>query len=683
MIYLVSDRIDVSNVQDIQKLSVEDSLKMIPSWPVVQFDTETTGLDPHVCSLTAIQFGYKDFKNETDDQIVVDCKSIKPEIYKEVIESSHLIGHNLKFDLEFLFNHNIKPLSLYDTMICEMVLYLGYSKKQVAMNLGALIRRYTGLDVDKSFQKKIARSGLTLEGIRYAANDVKYLQDVRQSQLRIAQARACTKAFSVENRAVPAVAYLEWCGIHLDEERWQKKMDNDIIVWNKTKDELDQYIIHHEKLAGKFTAPYKQLDLFAPVDDKKVCSVNWKSNPQVVPVCQALGFNTKVYDKEKHAYKDSVQEEVLAAQKGIDDKFLQLYLDFKGADKTISSYGQNHLNLINPNTGRLHTKFSQIGAVTSRMSSGGEGSNIDLAILKKLPGNKVKYVNLQNLPARGEEGKVTRACFTAMPGNAFVSCDYSAEESRVQADVWEEKKLLDTFHEGLDMHSVYAKMCFPVELKDIDVRDVKNMRPDLRQAAKIPEFTLAYGGLGSTDEEREMIQNILKEMKGMASFKKKMVRFLKKNGYIVINPITGHRIYWPEWGSWRAVEDTFDRTFWDNYNMFHKGTNDAVCKKVRAHNEVSKEWFDKNVLNYPIQGGSAIILKQAIADLFEWIVRNDFFGKILFCVFVHDEIDCECPKPIAHRFAAVVQKIMENAAARYVTKLPIPAECSIETYWKH
>ena len=100
MIYLVSNDIKTTST-DIQSLSVEDSLKMIQSWPVVQYDSETTGLDSHICDMTSMQFGYKDFKTGTSDQIVVDCKSIDPKLYKSTIENSLLIGHHLQFDLSF------------------------------------------------------------------------------------------------------------------------------------------------------------------------------------------------------------------------------------------------------------------------------------------------------------------------------------------------------------------------------------------------------------------------------------------------------------------------------------------------------------------------------------------------------------------------------------------------------
>lgn len=691
MIYLISDRIDVSSMNDVQKLPVEDSIALISSWPVVQFDTETTGLDPHVCQLASMQFGYHDYQTGDSTQIVVDCSSIDPLLYKRTIEASHLVGHNLKFDLEFLYNFHIAPLHVYDTMICEQLLYLGYKSGKVTYNLHDVLYRYTGIELDKSFQKDIATKGLTPEGIRYAANDVVHLQDIRRSQMLIARDRGCLNALTVENRFVPAIAYLEWCGIKLDEKKWKAKMDKDKANLEAYLDKLNSYVQTNTSLSDAFTVTCTELSLFEDPDVTMTprCCVDWNSPKQVVPVLQKLGFDTKTKDKKTKKEKDSALEKLIATQKGIADDFLDIYFKYKEASKCVSSYGQGHLNQINPNTGRLHTVFRQFGTVTGRMSSGESKSfNRDLAKLKGLPDSDVSYCNLQNLPKDAE----TRGCFVAEDNNVFVSVDYAAEESRVQADVWNEKTLLDSFANGIDTHNLYAKLCFPDELKDVDVRDVKKLRPDLRQKAKSAEFAVGYGSDGTSiatsiglpvDKARAMVTGILKGMPGMAKFKKQAGKFLKEHGYIIINKQTGHRIYWPEWAYWKSTEDRFDRKFWDDYRMYHKGTDDEVAQMVRKHISMGHDWFEKNVLNYPIQGGSAIVMKQAAADLFEWVVKNNLFGKVLFCVFVHDELDCECPKELAESFSKVVQNIMEKAAAKYYKRLPIPADCEVSSHWVH
>lgn len=205
-------------------------------------------------------------------------------------------------------------------------------------------------------------------------------------------------------------------------------------------------------------------------------------------------------------------------------------------------------------------------------------------------------------------------------------------------------------------------------------------------------MAVAYGSNGTSIaanigmdpvKARNMVTNLLNGMPGMAKFKKEAIKFLSQQGYLVINEITGHRIYWPEWSEWKAEDDRMDYKFMLNYYSVHKGTGDSVCEMVKQHHSKSHDWFSKNVLNYPIQGGCAVVFKQAAADLFEWIVQHGYFGKILFCVFVHDEICCECPQSIAKPFSSLLQDIMKNASAKYYKKLPIPAECSIGDHWIH
>jgi len=703
MIYVVSKDIDVSGMEGIEKISIADSIDLIKPWPVKQYDSETTGLNARLCDMTAMQFGYKDFKKSTSDQVVIDCKTVSPLEYKDILETSHIVGHNLKFDLKFLYNYGIVPRNVYCTLICEQLLYLGYETGKVPFGLDDVLKRYTGEEIDKTFQKTVAYEGIRTErGIRYAAEDVVHLQDIRKAQMLIAKDRDCLGAFYVENRAVPAISYLEWCGIHLDEDKWKQKMTKDKTEMEDYLAKLNEYVLSHDALNKEFvtTTADSTSDLVSDTslfEFEPKCFVDWNSPQQCVPVFKQLGFNTTTFDKEKKKDKDTVLEKFISTQKGIADDFLDIYFGYKGAATNVKSFGQGHLNLINPKTGRLHTEFNQLGTVTGRMSSGGSKStvgkkDIDLAKVKKLNSEDVRFVNLQNLPARGDYGKVCRSCFTAMPGNVFISCDYGAEESRVQADVWNEKSLLDSFEQGIDTHNLYAKLCFPEELKDVDVKDVKKVRPDLRQAAKSAEFALGYGSDGSAiaasigmpvEKAREMVSGILKGMPGMANFKKNTIKFLKSHGYIVIHPATGHRVYWPKWAIWKAQQDRMDNDFWLDYNMYHKGTGDSVCEMVAEHKAMAKDWFEKNVLNYPIQGGSAIVLKQAAADFFDWVVTHGYFNKILFCVLVHDEIDIECPKEIQDECAKALQSIMEKAASKFYHKLPIPAEAQIANYWLH
>lgn len=156
--------------------------------------------------------------------------------------------------------------------------------------------------------------------------------------------------------------------------------------------------------------------------------------------------------------------------------------------------------------------------------------------------------NLQQLP----HDEVTRACFTATPGNLWLSADYSALEARLGADIYQEHSMIEEFNHGSgDMHSLCAKMVFHEELKDIEVKDVKKMRPDLRSKVKPIEFSQQFGGtafavknnMGCTQEEAEaFVQAYAKGFPGITKFKAKGKKFFDEHGYIICCPTTGCRM---------------------------------------------------------------------------------------------------------------------------------------------
>ena len=114
MIYLVTDNIELFASEYYTIISLQDALKLIQDWDVVQFDTETSGKNAHIAELLCAQFGNK----KANIQIVVDCKNNKNILaFKNILESKLIIGQNLKFDIQFLYNYKIIPRKTYDTMI--------------------------------------------------------------------------------------------------------------------------------------------------------------------------------------------------------------------------------------------------------------------------------------------------------------------------------------------------------------------------------------------------------------------------------------------------------------------------------------------------------------------------------------------------------------------------------------
>jgi DNA polymerase I-like protein with 3'-5' exonuclease and polymerase domains len=266
-------------------------------------------------------------------------------------------------------------------------------------------------------------------------------------------------------------------------------------------------------------------------------------------------------------------------------------------------------------------------------------------------------------------------------------------EARIGADVYNEHKLLDEFLYGSgDTHAAYAKAVFAEELKDIETKDIKAKRPDLRSKVKSVEFAVQFGSDGtavapqlkiSVEEARQLVINLLNGMTGLKAFKEKWSKFVLENGYMPIMLQTGHRAYWHDWEHWKEVQASYTREFWDNYKIYHKGTGDDVCKEVKQHFQAKSKWCDRMSLNLPTQGGGAICLKEAAIALYKWVVDNGYWGKILFVNFTHDEINTEFPEELKDIYPQVVARIMKEACAKYYHKLPIPAVPEVSNCWVH
>ena len=681
MIYLVTKQQELFNPSEYKIITIEESLQLLKGCKALQFDSETSCKDPHIGKILCIQFG----NNSKDFQIVVDTTNIDITLYKDVLENTLLIGHNLKFDLQWLYNHNIIPRKVYDTMIVEQLLYLGYPPGVIRFSLKDVAYRRLNVDIDKSVRGNIIWKGLCPEVIVYAANDVKYLEDIVKDQIEDCRKKQCLIGAKLECDFVPSIAYLEWCGIKLDEEKWRNKMINDKNNLDKAKLYLNNFVINTPSLS-KFTYINRQGDLFEGFDLTPKCTVNWSSSKQVVEVAKILGFNTVVQDKKTGENKDSVLEKHLSNQKGINDDFLKLYFNYQEYAKVVSTFGQPQLNMINPNTGRCHTVYKQLGAASGRMSCGSQQPNDDLAKLKKIPAKECTYCNFQQLPA----DHTTRSCFVAEEGNLFCSCDYSALESRLGADIYNEKSMIEEFlYKSGDIHSLVAKACFP-ELKDKTTEEIKRDFPHLRKKAKPIGFSQQFGGsaqaiassLGCPIEEAEIIaDSYLKGFPGIAKFKSEGSRAVRSKGYVLMCKHTGHKMYWWDHDKWLERQKSFTQEFWEKYRNYHKGTGDAVAQEVREHFQAASKW-DRMALNAPTQNTGIVILKDAITNFFNYIVDNNLFNIVKIVALVHDEANIEYPKSMPE-ISDVLKNKMEESAAKFCKSLPIPAEASVGDHWIH
>lgn len=258
--------------------------------------------------------------------------------------------------------------------------------------------------------------------------------------------------------------------------------------------------------------------------------------------------------------------------------------------------------------------------------------------------------------------------------------------------------MLDIFRNKGDLHSLVAKMVYPEELKDIDVKDVKKLRPDLRKAAKAPEFTFAYGGDANTligrdhipeDEARKIEANYRKGFRGVDAYQSRQRKLVMQLGYIDECPEVGFRAHIYDFDKLSATQAKFCKEFWSRYRVLKANSPDCdEVAEVRQYFK-RKSASERQSINYPIQSRGSAIFKIAAVNLFNWVVKNGLFGIVKFCIPAHDEFNIEAPEDIAEEVATKLHEYMVKAGKFICRIVPLEAEVSrlkdgtLPTYWIH
>ena len=680
MIYLVTLNQELFNNDAYKIISVKESLEILEPLQIVGLDTETSGLDCWTKELLSVQLGCRYF------QVVIDCKTIDILQYKEYLESDRLfIGWNLKFDLKFLYRKFIIPKNVYDGYLAEKMQWVGYPSGMHSLSLKSAGYEYLGIELDKSVRGKIIYQGLNTETIIYSANDVAYLEDIRNKQLERLKEKDLLTALEYENRFVRVLAYIEYCGVKLDVKRWKKKMDNDQKILNEKLKILNKWVEEHYPNNEQFCKIDLQGDLFREeaFDTDPKCIINWNSPQQVIPLLEAEGLDLLVKDKETGKMKKSVDAKVIKPQKDKSD-IVQPYTEFSEAQKVVSTYGEEFIKQINPISSRLHTQYNQIGADTYRVTSGGVDKT-----------NKTKYINFLNLPADAE----TRACFVAEDGNSWISIDYAGQESALLASIANDELMLKELNEGSgDIHSLVASLVFKDEIGDTPLKDIKKKFHNLRQIAKGYEFLVAYGGdantiqqnYGKSKEEAEQIYNsYMNGLKGVQKYQQFCRKDVMDKGYILLNPLTKHKAYIYDYDKLIDIKNEFSTEFWDKYREL-KASNPShpIVEEVRYFFK-RKSASEKQSINYRIQATGAFCLRVSLINFFNWIIENNLFNILKISIIPYDEINCEAPKEIAEEVTSKLYYYMIKAGKFFCTRCKLDADISrledgsLPSYWIH
>ena len=630
----------------------------------LEFDTETTGLDVHSCKLLSAQFG------DENNQYVVDTQSVDIKLFKELLESKTVIMQNAKFDLKFLYKENIWPNDVYDTFLAEAVLNMG--RLQVRKGLDALVYRYTQQHMSKEVRGVIHKEGLSKRVIEYAAKDVAYLSIIKRKQLVKLEELNLMSAINLDNKFVKVLAYVEYCGFKLDADKWKSKIEKDTERLTTAHNKLDSYIFDNNMtkyIDGQF-------DMFS---NKLNTTLNWSSSKQVIELFKDLGIDTKTKDKKTGMMKDSVDAKVLISQA---NKFpiIKMFTDYQQASKLTSTYGENVLRQIHPNTGRIHTEFRQL-MDTGRMSCGGTD---------RLRG--IELLNLQNIPA----DEAHRGCFVPEKDNKMIVADYSGQESVVFANFSKDTEIINFYKSGMaDMHSFIAQKIYP-ELEELDLGTIKKEHKQKRQNAKAAGFAIQYGGVGATiagnlnlsaEEGEAIYDGYFKAFPGIKNYFAKCKNKALANGYVELNQISYRKSFIDFYEQYKELQSKVNEpAFWDDYRA-HKTKQSDLFQSF--YKPTVREYFkfkgmiERKSLNYPIQGSSAEITKFGALKFFNMLVEEQLLGIVKICNIVHDEIVVECPKRYAPEIAKRLQECMEDAGKPFCKIIPLKAEPCITDHWEH
>ena len=663
MIYVISNQTNAFD-GEFPQITVEEAINKLKFMTEISNDTETSGLSCHSKKLLLLQLG--DFENQYNFDIASFGYHI-PQSLKDFMNEYNgvWILQNAKFDLQFFYKQGVILKNIYDTMLAEYIITMGYTEfrdgkqKDVKRDLATICRKYCDVSLDKSVRGEIINTGLSIRVIKYGANDIKYLGKIKEAQLKIIKSKQLENAVNLDNKFVRVLAYIEYCGIKLDWNKWSVKAEeyrNNVI---SSEEAINRHLYYDLKRTDCFGSN----SLFSDVPQ---CLINWSSPKQVIPLFESLGINCTYYDHGEE--KKSCSEKVLNFQIK-DFKILQLYFEYKEATKKFSTYGYSWQKMINKDTGRIHTSFMQIMA-TGRLSCGDIDNN---------------QPNLQNLP----NDKYTRSCFITEPGNKYIACDYSSQESIVLANFANDESLIGFYKKGLtDMHSYVAFLLYPElqeelhktadKLTEDDLIWIKKNHKDLRQIAKTAEFAIAYGGDGSTIAKNtgsskaqgiEVYNAYFTAFSGMKQYFDRVINRTLKYGYIEYNPYTKRKYFLMP--SNPVVKYAEKLRYGELYGREAVEYNEAKAELQRLSQ------------NYPIQGSSADCSKLAGILFFNEVMKKGWFNKVKIVNMVHDEYNVEAPEEITEEVAQCLKDCMIKAGKVFCKTVPLDADVEIGDCWVH
>ncbi len=290
--------------------------------------------------------------------------------------------------------------------------------------------------------------------------------------------------------------------------------------------------------------------------------------------------------------------------------------------KLKNTYLDSLPDLIDPETGRVHTTFNQTTAATGRLSS--------------------TNPNLQNIPIRTEVGRPVRACFVAERGARLLSADYSQVELRVLAHVADEEVLKEIFRAGDDVHAATAAEVFNISREEVDIGQ--------RSKAKMVNFGIVYGltGFGLADrlniprkEGEEFVARYLERFPAVRAFREQIVEQAQAEGYVAT--LMGRR---------RAIPE------------------------LRSGNPNTRKLGERLAVNTVIQGTAADIIKVAMIRAYRALAEAGMKTRLV--LQIHDELLFEGPPG---EMDDAVELVRREMCAAFQLDPPLEVDIGIGTDW--
>ena len=293
-------------------------------------------------------------------------------------------------------------------------------------------------------------------------------------------------------------------------------------------------------------------------------------------------------------------------------------MEYRQLAKLKSTYCDGLRAVVNPNTHRIHSVFTQTVTVTGRLSS--------------------TEPNLQNIPTRTELGREIRKMFVAKEGYVLVDADYSQIELRVLAHIANDETMINAFRNNEDIHAVTASQVLGIPLEDVT--------KEQRSSAKAVNFGIVYG-IGefslaqdlhiSVKEAKAYIESYLEKYHGVRNYMESIKEQAKKDGYVktMLNRIR----YIPELKS-------------PNYNI--------------------RQFGERVALNTPIQGTAADIIKLAMVRVDNRLINEGLKSKLI--LQVHDELIVEAHKDEVDKVKQILSEEMQSAM-----ELNVPLKVDMST----